>query len=185
VIPRLVAGLGNDEKTYDLTPHNIGFLVLDDCVRRLGLSWKDEKSKVHATGQGDTRFIKPKGYMNVSGDSIAWASGWWRVPPGEILIVCDDFSLPWGKIRIRLQGRSGGHRGMDSVIERLNTDLVARLRVGVGPIPEAMDPKDYVLKKQSLDRMKELSSRGADALHAILLQGVNDAMNHYNGLPQL
>jgi len=182
VDPRLVVGLGNDEKKYDHTPHNIGFLTLDALAKRLKLSWKDEKDKVHAAAKADVRFIKPRSLMNVSGESVVWASAWWHIPPAEILVVCDDFALPWGRLRIRRKGSSGGHNGLDSVLKSFSTEDIARLRVGVGPVPEKMDAKDYVLRAQPADRLHELADRAADALTAILTEGFDSAMNHFNGI---
>lgn len=183
MILRLVVGLGNDEKKYDHTPHNIGFLTLDVLARRLKLAWKDEKDKVRAAAKGDVRFIKPRSLMNVSGDSVVWASAWWHIPPSETLVVCDDFALPWGRVRIRRKGSSGGHNGLDSVLHSFGTEDIARLRVGVGPVPEKMDPKDYVLRSQPSERMSELADHAADALAAILSDGFDAAMNRFNGLP--
>jgi PTH1 family peptidyl-tRNA hydrolase len=183
MIPSLVVGLGNDEKKYDYTPHNIGFQALDVLARRFKLTWKDEKNKVHAATKGDVRFIKPKSLMNISGTNVYWAAGWWRVPASALLVVCDDFSLPWGKIRIRRKGSSGGHNGLDSVIQSFNTEDIARLRIGVGPVPAGMDPKDFVLKKVDAETLGELAALGADALNAVLVEGVDAAMNHFNGLP--
>jgi PTH1 family peptidyl-tRNA hydrolase len=183
MIPRLVVGLGNDEKKYDLTPHNIGFLGLDELARRLKLTWKDEKDKLHASSKGDVRFAKPKSLMNISGVNVLWAAAWWHIAKSDVLIVCDDFALPFGKIRIRRKGSSGGHNGLESVLQAFGSEEVARLRVGVGPVPEGMDPKDFVLKKQPAERMKELACHTADAVAAVLAEGLDSAMNHFNGLP--
>jgi PTH1 family peptidyl-tRNA hydrolase len=183
MIPSLVVGLGNDEKKYDRTPHNIGFQALDVLARRLKLTWKDEKDKVHVASKGSLRLIKPKSLMNISGDKVFWAATWWRVPVSEIVVLCDDFSLPWGKIRIRRKGSCGGHNGLDSVIQAFHTEELARLRIGVGPVPPGMDPKDFVLKKVDAETLADLADMAADALSAVLLEGVDAAMNHFNGLP--
>jgi PTH1 family peptidyl-tRNA hydrolase len=183
MIPRLVVGLGNDEKKYDHTPHNIGFQALDVLARRLKLNWKDEKGKVYAAGKGDVRFVKPKSLMNISGPSVFWAAAWWRIPVTDVLVVCDDFSLPWGRVRIRRKGSCGGHNGLDSVIQSFTTEEVARLRVGVGPVPPGMDPKIFVLKKMDTELLAELAEQAANALNAVLVEGVDAAMNHFNGLP--
>lgn len=183
MIPSLVVGLGNDEKKYDHTPHNIGFQALDVFARRLKLAWKDEKNRVYAAHKGDVRLIKPKSLMNISGPHVAWAAGWWHVPVTAVLVVCDDFSLPWGKIRIRRKGSSGGHNGLDSVIQSFGTEEIARLRVGVGPVPAGMDPKEFVLKKVDAESLGELADLAANAVNAVLMEGVDAAMNHFNGLP--
>jgi PTH1 family peptidyl-tRNA hydrolase len=95
----------------------------------------------------------------------------------------DDFALPWGRIRIRRKGSSGGHNGLDSVLQAFNIEDIARLRIGVGPVPTGMDPKDFVLKKVDAERLAELAELGADALNAVLVEGLETAMNHFNGLP--
>lgn len=183
MIPSLVVGLGNDEKKYDHTPHNIGFQALDVMARRLKLAWKDEKNKVYGTSKGSVRFIKPKSLMNISGTNVVWAATWWHIPVSEMVVVCDDFALPWGKIRIRRKGSSGGHNGLDSVIQAFGTEEIARVRIGVGPVPPGMDPKDFVLKKVDAETLGELADLAADALNAVLVEGVDAAMNHFNGLP--
>jgi aminoacyl-tRNA hydrolase len=129
-------GLGNDEKKYAHTPHNIGFQALDVVARRFKLTWKDEKNKVHAASQRGRCAVHqtqiPDEHFR---DPVFWAAQWWHVPVGEVVVVCDDFSLPWGKVRIRRKGSSGGHNGLDSVIQAFNTEEIARLRIGVGPVP--------------------------------------------------
>jgi len=183
VIPKLVVGLGNDEPKYRLTAHNIGFQALDAVARRLRLTWKEEKGKFYSCLKGDTRFGKPRSLMNVSGDKVLWACSRWRVLPSEMLVVCDDFALPWGRLRFRRKGSSGGHNGLDSLLLAFNTEEIPRLRVGVGPVPEGMDPKDYVLKKHSAETNQELADHAAEAIQSVLSEGLDTAMNHYNGLP--
>lgn len=178
---RLVVGLGNDEKKYDLTPHNIGFQALDALAARHRLEWKEEKGQVRGAKWGDVRLAKPLTFMNVSGPAVQWAAGWWRVTPLETLLVCDDFALPWGRLRFRRQGSDGGHNGLDSVITALGTQEIPRLRVGVGPVPEGMDPKDYVLKRMSADAVHELARRASEAVEAALTEGLDVAMNRFNG----
>jgi PTH1 family peptidyl-tRNA hydrolase len=180
---RLVVGLGNDEKKYALTPHNIGFQALDVLARRWKSAWEDEKGRVWAARHGDLRLIKPCSLMNVSGEKVRWASAWWHVPPTELLVVCDDFALPWGKLRFRRHGSSGGHNGLESLLVAFGTQDIPRLRVGVGPVPEGMDPKDYVLKKHSAEIVQELAERTADAVQAAFQDGLDTAMNRFNGQP--
>lgn len=180
---RLVAGLGNDEKKYADTPHNIGFQALDVLARRWKAEWSDEKGRVWAARQGECRLIKPQSLMNVSGEKVQWATSWWRVLPADVLVVCDDFALPWGKLRFRRHGSAGGHNGLESLLTSLGTQEVPRLRIGVGPVPEGMDPKVYVLKKHHTDTVRELAERAADAVQAALTDGVDTAMNRFNGLP--
>ena len=182
---RLVAGLGNDEKKYDLTPHNIGFQALDVLVRRLKLSWEEQKGRVVAAHKGEVRLVKAHSLMNVSGEPLQWASHWWHIPAAETLIVCDDFALPWGRLRLRKKGSAGGHNGLDSVIRSFGTEDIPRLRVGVGPVPPGMDPKDYVLKKMDKDTVMELAEQTADAVASVLSEGFDAAMNHVNAAPAL
>src|SRR5262245_12488798 len=109
----MVVGLGNNEPRYNYSPHNIGFHVLD----RLVAKWSKEKDRVQTAKLGDVKLIKPLSLMNVSGETVRWALDYWKVPPPQILVVVDDFALPWGSLRIRREGSDGGHNGLKSLIE--------------------------------------------------------------------
>ena len=182
----LIAGLGNDESRYDLTPHNIGFHALDALAGRWGVDWREEKGRVRAAKGGNGVFlVKPLSYMNTSGPHVRWAADWRKVPVTEVLLVCDDFTLPWGRLRFRREGSSGGHNGLKSVIEAFGSQDFPRLKIGVGPVPPPMDPADYVLKRQPAENIRDLSARAADALEAAVNDGLDKAMNRYNADPSV
>ncbi|HOW27814.1 MAG TPA: aminoacyl-tRNA hydrolase [Elusimicrobiota bacterium] len=184
---RLVVGLGNADEAYTDTPHNIGFETLDALARQERLDWQNVKGKVLSTVWSSShenperiRLIKPLSYMNVSGDSVQWALHYWDIPSTDILVVVDDFSIPEGQLRLRRAGRSGGHNGLQSIIDVLQTTDFARLRIGIGPVPERMDPKDFVLKRRPRSTMERWALRSTEALRATLSDGLDQAMNRFN-----
>jgi peptidyl-tRNA hydrolase, PTH1 family len=176
---KLVVGLGNDDRKYSLTPHNVGFQAVDLLAGRLG--WDAGEKKEYAVYRGESVWlVKPHSLMNVSGPKVAAAARDAGAGPEELLVVCDDFAIPWGRLRFRRKGSSGGHNGLESVIQALGTQEFPRLRVGVGPVPEGADPADYVLRPLSKARMEELAAKAADGLRAALEQGLDPAMNKFN-----
>jgi PTH1 family peptidyl-tRNA hydrolase len=180
MITHLVAGLGNDEHRYRGTPHNIGFAAMDALAERWGVDWGSEKGICWMAVRGDTRLMKPRGYMNLSGNAVRWAVDYWKIPAASVIVVCDDFALPWGRLRLRRQGSAGGHNGLKSVIGCLGTDVFPRLRVGVGPVPPGWDSKDFVLHPAPADRFHELAELASLAVEACLTEGLEAAMNRFN-----
>jgi PTH1 family peptidyl-tRNA hydrolase len=185
---RLVVGLGNPGEGYAGTRHNVGFRAVEDFVKWAGGSWK--RSPV---GRGLTSrltlpdrvvtAVKPHTYMNLSGEMVSGLARYHGVGPGEILVVCDDFSLPLGRLRIRQRGSAGGQNGLQSVIERLGTQEVARLRLGIGPVPPGWDPADFVLSRFPAAERKEVAAmveRAVGAIRAVLEKGLEQAMNAFN-----
>lgn len=177
---KLVVGLGNYFGSYQRTPHNIGFDVVDGAVRGRRLEWRKQEKAETALFRDDWIFVKPCSYMNTSGAAVRWAKEKWNADLSDVLLVCDDFSLPWGRVRLRRQGSAGGHKGLESVIQHLGSDRFPRLRVGVGPVPSGEDPKEYVLKRHPADRMYDLALRGAAVLETVIDHGVEFAMNRHN-----
>jgi PTH1 family peptidyl-tRNA hydrolase len=165
---RLVVGLGNPGKAYAATRHNVGYRVVD-ALKESG--WKG------------AALLKPSGFMNSSGGPVAEAARHAGIEPGRILVVCDDFMLPLGAMRIRLKGSSGGHNGLDSILQVLGTQDVPRLRLGIGPVPAGHDPADFVLtafKKPERLPLDEMVERGVEAVKMIAEDGFESAMNHFN-----
>ena len=140
---------------------------------RLNLERRETKACAVYSGGGAT-LAMPHSYMNVCGpyikDALMKAGG----DPAALLVVSDDFMLPEGRLRFRREGSAGGHNGLKSVIEALGTDAFPRLRIGVGPVPEGMDPADYVLKRVAASRMEALAAKAADALEMCLAEGDKD-----------
>ncbi len=186
---RLIFGLGNPGSAYERTPHNLGFAALEELARRHRITWKKDARGPSLTAAlpspdaGSVHLVQPLTYMNLSGHAVrAWAD-WLKVLPAELLIVCDDVRLPWGSLRFRTQGGSGGHNGLASVEQALGTQQYPRLRLGCGPVPENLSMEHFVLKKLAANQMQqyeELVQRATDAIECCQTAGIEVAMNRFN-----
>lgn len=184
----LIIGLGNPGREYKDTRHNIGFMFIDRLADRIGARGMKVQSKaIVITGLHEERKLilaKPQTYMNLSGHSVQGLLHFYKIPYTHLLVAHDDLDIPYGTIRIRPTGGPGGQRGMANTIELLGTKDFPRLRLGIGRPPGRMDPKDYVLQDFSKDELKlmpDLLSRAADAALEFVMNGLNAAMNKYNG----
>lgn len=184
----LLIGLGNPGREYQSNRHNFGFMLIDRLAVRLGARGLKVQSKaiVTNTTYEDRRLIlaKPQTYMNLSGQSAQGLLNFYKLPMENMLIAHDDLDIPFGTIRMRPGGGPGGQRGVASTIERLGTKDFARLRLGIGRPPGRMDPSAYVLQDFSREEMKilsELLDRAADATLEFVLNGLDKAMNKFNG----
>ena len=184
----LLIGLGNPGREYRDNRHNVGFMLIDRLAVRLGAHGMKVQSKAIVTTASyqERRLIlaKPQTYMNLSGNSAQGLLNFYKVPMENMLIAHDDLDIPFGTLRIRPKGGPGGQGGMASTIEKLGTNGFARLRIGIGRPPGRMDPAAYVLQDFSRDEMRVLSEiidRAADAALEFVMNGVNAAMNKYNG----
>ena len=184
---KLIVGLGNPGSKYVGTRHNIGYEVLAEVAKRHG----DGRTKTKFQGEfmegkiGNERvvFISPVTYMNLSGQCVRPFVDFYKVEISDVLIICDDVNLPVGKLRIRTQGSAGGQKGLADCIRALATDQVTRLRIGVGDKPASWDLADYVLghfKTDEKDVMDTAFIDAANAVVAILNDGIDAAMNRYN-----
>jgi PTH1 family peptidyl-tRNA hydrolase len=186
----LIAGLGNPGREYRQTRHNIGFMLLDSLAGSLDLSFTRVESKALVT-RGDYSgrrllLAKPQTYMNLSGQAVGALARYYKVPQENLLIVYDDVDLPLGLLRLRSSGGAGGHKGMTSIIERLGSQDIPRLRMGIGRPPGRMEAADYVLQEFSTAESNELPAildRGVEAVYTFVTQGIAAAMNHYNPAP--
>jgi len=186
---RLVVGLGNPGARYHLTRHNLGFLALDRFASGYGFDLSRRKHSA-LFSQGiccgeECVLIKPQTFMNKSGEAVRAFADHHHLSPEDIVVVCDDIHLRFGFLRIRRAGSSGGHNGLRSVAEQMESDEFTRLRLGVGePDPETQDLVDYVLSPfsgEELERLPVFLDHASKAL-ALLLQGdTNTAMNVYHG----
>lgn len=185
----LVAGLGNPEPRYDGTRHNAGFEALDELAKRWNISINRSKFQgLYGAGTVDGRkvvLLKPLTYMNLSGDSIAAAASFFKIPPQRVLVLCDDIAQAPGKIRIRRQGSAGGHNGLKSIIARLGSQEFPRIRIGVGekPSPNA-DLANWVLGHFSPEDKKAVEGRYGDiedAARLIFDGSIEQAMSRHNG----
>lgn len=179
---RLVVGLGNPGSKYQLTRHNVGFLVVEELARRKAATWRPEKKwNLEMAKAGNLLLIKPLTFMNASGTAVRACTDFFRFAPSETLVVLDDLSLPLGKVRIRRGGSNGGHNGLGSVLQHLGTKEVPRLRLGIGS--PLRDTVDYVLARFSAEELEVVVSmvlQAADAIESISDKGLDAAMNFFN-----
>lgn len=155
---KLIVGLGNPGKQYADTRHNVGFMVVDNLARELGLTYKRRfMSGADTAESADLVLVKPYTYMNRSGDAVLKVKNKFSVAAGDIMIVYDDINLAFGNIRLRKQGTAGGHNGVSSVIQRLATADFPRIRYGIGSPDVKEELKDYVLGRFSQPEMQRLA----------------------------
>lgn len=184
----LIAGLGNPEKKYDNTRHNVGFRTIDRIAEKTGIPVATKKFRA-LIGQGfyqgeKVLLAKPQTYMNLSGESIREIAEFYDIPPENILVFCDDVYLEAGTMRIREKGSAGGHNGLRNIILQLASQDFMRIRLGVGPQPEGMPLEVFVLMRMTKTeekQMEEVYDRGAEAALTVLTEGIPAAMNRFNG----
>lgn len=183
----LIVGLGNPGEKYRHTRHNIGFDCLTELHERMGrpsVQAKFESQLVRGVLSGrDVCLVWPLTFMNCSGRAVAQVARFYKVSVENILVVCDDLSLPLGKLRMRRNGSSGGQKGLNDILKSLGTQEVPRLRIGIDATPENWDTADYVLSKFSVAERKVVSdalSRSAVAAQSWLSDGIESAMNRFN-----
>ncbi len=187
-ISHLVVGLGNPGTEYAHTRHNIGFLTLDRIAERHG-AHIDRARFSGLTGEavfGDVRalLLKPETFMNLSGQAVRAAMAFYKIPPENLIVLCDDVSFDVGRARIRLRGSHGGHNGLRSIVSEIGSEDFARIRIGVGKKPRPdYDLADWVLGKfppADERRLAELAD-GLDEAVTLLLAGrADEAMNKYS-----
>ena len=183
----LVAGLGNPGEEYTLSPHNLGFLVVDRIAKRNGIRVNRPDSQalsgVGTIAGAPVLLAKPQTYMNLSGGSVAKLAEKHEVPPARVLVVYDDLDLPWPSVRIRQKGSPAGHNGMRSVTASLGSQEFPRLRVGVHPGHPLGSGKDFLLAPMNKEQRKELDELldyVSQAVESIVAEGVEKAMTKFN-----
>lgn len=184
---KLVVGLGNPGRKYAGTRHNVGFEVLARLAARYDAETPRQKFDAELTevqvGTERTLLMRPQTFMNRSGQAVQAAVAFYKLPLEDLLVVCDDFNLPVGRLRFRPGGSSGGQRGLENISQMLGTQEVARLRIGIGPVPPQWDAADFVLGKfttSELAAMAPLLDRSADAVGSWIAKGISATMNQYN-----
>lgn len=156
---KLIVGLGNPGDRYNFTRHNTGFLALDFYFKLKGLEWSAKPKLGAVVGrEGDTFFIKPQNYYNETGRVVRDYLQFYKIPVSEMLVICDDFNLPFGKMRYRAAGSVGGNNGLKSIIEALSTEEFKRLRVGTGntEMRSRLGDVDFVLSRFTPEEKAEL-----------------------------
>jgi peptidyl-tRNA hydrolase, PTH1 family len=184
---RLVVGLGNPGPEYHSTRHNVGFTVVDLLASAWGLTWEHAKRWHALWAKGERAIlVKPTSYMNRSGEPLSAVANFYKIAPAEVLVVLDDLALELGRLRLRTEGGSGGHNGLESIIIQLGTEAIPRLRIGIGAAPSE-GAVDYVLSRffeEEIPVMKKTIERAADAVKCAIDKGVLSAMNLFNKNPE-
>jgi PTH1 family peptidyl-tRNA hydrolase len=184
---RLIAGLGNPGREYAGTRHNIGFEVVDRLAAEWGVVWQQEKTWHVLWAKGaNALLVKPTSYMNRSGEPLRAIAQFYKIAPAEMLVVLDDMALPLGRLRLRPDGGTAGHNGLESVIVQFGTEEIPRLRVGIGAAPRE-GSVDYVLGRffeEERPLVDETIARAAEAAKWAIDKGVLSAMNQFNKNPE-
>ena len=184
---RLIVGLGNPGAEYRDTRHNVGFLVGEELARRWGVAPRGAECNARLAARGETLLALPQTYMNRSGYAVRCLVERYALEPERVLVVLDEVALPLGKLRMRPAGSPGGHRGLESILESLQTDRVPRLRLGVRAgesAPSGEELVDFVLAPFAADEIEAagaMVARAADAAEHWLQEGVEPAMSRFNG----
>jgi len=191
-LPLLVIGLGNPGREFKENRHNAGFMLVDRLAVRLDArSMKVQSKAIVITSRwGDRKLIlaKPQTYMNLAGMSVLGLMHFYKLPLDNLLVAHDDLDLPFGVLRIRPGGGPGGQNGVGDIIERLGTQDFARLRIGVDRPPGRMDPAHYVLQdfpSGELLALSQILDRAADSVLTWARDGLDSAMNKFNGTPAI
>lgn len=187
-VSRIVVFLGNPGPKYSCTRHNVGFMTADVLEKKLGIRINRAKFKSLTArcelGGESVLLMKPQTYMNLSGEAVEAAAGFYKLGPGNLLVVCDDVSLPCGKLRFRTKGSAGGHNGLKSIISHLGSDAFPRLKIGVGSPPHPdYDMTEWVLgvfRNQDAVDIAKAVSEAAEAVEFFISQGAERAMNKFN-----
>ncbi len=183
----IIAGLGNPEKRYDGTRHNIGF----DAVTALSDAWGirlNQKEQKGLVGKGNFAgerviLVQPQTYMNLSGECIRGLCDYYKADVSQVIVICDDINLATGQLRIRAKGSSGGQNGLKNIIQHLGTEEFTRIRIGVGEKPKEWDLVDYVLGRfpeEEQPLMREALKEAVAACECIITKGCEKAMSQFN-----
>lgn len=183
----LIVGLGNPEKKYDNTRHNIGFRFIDLFLEKHGIPLTDYKSKFKSHiydlefNKERVILIKPQTYMNLSGEAVRLVANFYKIPTENILIICDDLSLPLAKIRLRQKGSSAGHNGLKDIEKHLGTQEYKRLKIGIGH--DFDNQVDFVLGKFSKsenDALNDIQDKVMDIMESFPFESFEELMSDYN-----
>ncbi len=184
----LIIGLGNPGAKYAGTRHNIGFSAVTALADACGIELKTKECRgITGTGVIDgvkVKLVQPQTFMNLSGECVRALMDFYKVPADDILVICDEISLPTGKLRIRAKGSAGGHNGMKNIIAQIGTSDFARLRIGVGEKPEGWDLADHVLAhfpKEEEEAVRDALKKTVAAVRCFLSDGIAETMNRFNG----
>lgn len=183
-----IVGLGNPEKKYENTRHNIGFEVIDAIAEKYSIAVREKGFKA-LVGKGVIEgqrvlLVKPQTYMNLSGESVREVTDYYKIDvQEELIVISDDISLDVGGIRIRKKGSAGGHNGLKNIIKHLGTEQFSRIRMGVGEKPKDWDLVDYVLghfPKEEREKVDQSIREAVEAVKIMVTESTDKAMNAFN-----
>jgi peptidyl-tRNA hydrolase, PTH1 family len=178
----LLCGLGNKGSEYQFTRHNIGYLVVDRFSEKFRIPIKRKTSGCKVGTSESVLLAKPDTFMNVSGGPVASLMYKTGIKPEDLILVHDDLDMEFGRVRLKLNGGDGGHRGVRSVADALQTKLFYRVKIGIGRNP-LMEPEEYVLsrfRKEEVEILSESIDRATEAIHTFIFEGKEKAMSMYN-----
>ena len=185
-----MVGLGNPGLKYEFTRHNIGFRIVDSLAQDIEIEFKKVKSYYSLISRGminnhKVMLVKPQTFMNLSGRAVSKVVSYYKMPLQDLLIVYDDLNLELGQVRIRKKGSAGGHKGMESIMQYLNSEDVPRLRIGIGnpSVNFNFDCVSYVLSNfnnEEKDKIREVIQLSTEAIKTIIEGGSEKAMRKYN-----
>ncbi|MGB9605114.1 MAG: aminoacyl-tRNA hydrolase [Bryobacteraceae bacterium] len=183
----LIVGLGNPGHRYELTPHNMGFMVVDRLAASCGIAVNQPMARSLVgegrIGEATVMLAKPMTYMNLSGEAVQALMARRGFSPAELIVIYDDHDLPWGSLRIRKRGSAGGHHGMESIIEALETEDFIRVRLGIDPGGDSRADPEFLLSpmgQQQREQLPGFLDYAAQAVVAIISEGVEKAMTKFN-----
>jgi len=185
-LARIIVGLGNPGERYARSRHNVGFMALEALARESGGSWSIRPlSRICRVEIGGCAVLlaEPLTYMNQSGTGVQTLLSAFQLEPRDLLLVVDDLNLPFGRIRIRERGSAGGHHGLESILNDLNTDEIVRVRMGIGEEQMPEDKADFVLSDFPQQKQAELNDmilKAGNAVKSILSDGISKSMAIFN-----
>ena len=186
----LIVGLGNPGSEYEKTRHNIGFMVVDQMAQDASASFKKGRNAAVETNVNiaghSVILAKPLTFMNNSGSAVAGLMNYYEINIDRLLVIMDEVELPFGRLRVRKQGGSAGHNGMKSIIQHINSQEFARLRIGIGTQYAKKDMSKFVLSNFSRNEQQELDlivGKSVDVVHSFIRDGIDRTMNAFNTSP--
>lgn len=191
--PYLIVGLGNPGAEYARTRHNAGFLLVEKLAARWGMDWTVERKFAARIARGEARgrrvlLCQPQTFMNLSGEAVGEIAGFYRLDLPQMVVVVDDADLPFGEIRLRPGGSSGGHHGLESIEQHLSSREFARLRIGIGRRDGLRQITGHVLGKFDATEsglLEAVLERAADQVECWLDAGLQKAMSRFNGIADI
>lgn len=185
---KLIVGLGNPGDIYAGSRHNIGFSLIKSLAKSHKIALKNDRAAFSLSGRGriggqNIMLAMPLTFMNLSGEAVRSLLKRYRIPADDLLVVCDDLDLEFGRLKIRPAGSSGGHRGLESIIGSLDNTKFARLRIGIGKPLQSRDAAEYVLENFTAEEKKEIKQiigMASDCCLVWLKRGITEAMNIFN-----